>query len=486
MMNGLIKRFVEYETPRYVRVHNPLLGIVLRSSQLGIITYIITYALLYEKGYQEWSGVESSVITKVKGTASSTQIQPMLWEQDSSHHHHLYVRVWDEADYVVPPAENGAFFITTNLNITPNQTQSECTEDPRIPGSRCKISNNTCIKGSYLLKGHGHMTGVCIPRDGLGAVYDGICEITAWCPVEIDRSPQNPAVLKEAEDFTVYIKNSIAFPRFGEHFKRNNLVLGEEPTIFHSELNPYGQIFRIGDLVELAGGNFTNMAVKGGVISITILWECDLDWDFLNYCLPRYRFSVLEETGWNFRHAYVHEYHRRTLIKAYGLKFLVQEKKTVAQKKYDTVEPKTQMMRTFLSQKKYKPEIGTESGSETLIIGHENKMGCENIMGLQNKMKHESKRGHEKLMGLDNEMRDENILGLKNMIGPEQTEEFLNEKSNNGTELDKTVMGQEEKIEEEEEKIEEEEEKIDEQEKTIVGQCENVISQENNGMGQSI
>ena len=36
-----------------------------RSSQLGIITYIITYALLYEKGYQEWSGVESSVITKV-------------------------------------------------------------------------------------------------------------------------------------------------------------------------------------------------------------------------------------------------------------------------------------------------------------------------------------------------------------------------------------------------------------------------------------
>ena len=34
-----------------------------------------------------------------------------------------YFRVWDEADYVVPPAENGAFFITTNVLITPNQTQ---------------------------------------------------------------------------------------------------------------------------------------------------------------------------------------------------------------------------------------------------------------------------------------------------------------------------------------------------------------------------
>ena len=34
-----------------------------------------------------------------------------------------HYRVWDEADYVVPPAENGAFFITTNILITHNQTQ---------------------------------------------------------------------------------------------------------------------------------------------------------------------------------------------------------------------------------------------------------------------------------------------------------------------------------------------------------------------------
>ena len=40
----------------------------------------------------------------------------------------LYERVWDEADYVVPPAENGAFFITTNVVITPNQTLGQCPE----------------------------------------------------------------------------------------------------------------------------------------------------------------------------------------------------------------------------------------------------------------------------------------------------------------------------------------------------------------------
>lgn len=41
-------------------------------------------------------------------------------------------RVWDEADYVVPPAENGAFFITTNVLVTPNQTQSRCPENIKV------------------------------------------------------------------------------------------------------------------------------------------------------------------------------------------------------------------------------------------------------------------------------------------------------------------------------------------------------------------
>ena len=40
----------------------------------------------------------------------------------------LYERVWDEADYVVPPSDNGAFFVTTNVVITPNQTLGHCPE----------------------------------------------------------------------------------------------------------------------------------------------------------------------------------------------------------------------------------------------------------------------------------------------------------------------------------------------------------------------
>ena len=40
------------------------------------------------------------------------------------------------------------------------------------------------------------------------------------------------------------------------------------------------------------------------------------------FIFPRYTFSVLEGSGWNFRHAYYHELHRRTLFKVGVLVFL--------------------------------------------------------------------------------------------------------------------------------------------------------------------
>ena len=65
------------------------------------------------------------------------------------------------------------------------------------------------------------------------------------------------------------------------------------------------------------------MALKGGVISIDINWDCNLDWNFDQFCLPVYNFVILDDSGWNFRHGKYHEENRRTLTKAYGLKFLL-------------------------------------------------------------------------------------------------------------------------------------------------------------------
>ena len=93
--------------------------------------------------------------------------------------------------------------------------------------------------------------------------------ISAWCPVENDHnlSTSRP-VLKDTEKFTVYIKNSIGFPHFGPEFRRNNIIGGTRPSLYNHKHNPLGQIFNIGEIVELAGGNYTRLAIKGGVIGI--------------------------------------------------------------------------------------------------------------------------------------------------------------------------------------------------------------------------
>ena len=37
-------------------------------------------------------------------------------------------------------------------------------------------------------------------------------------------------------------------------------------------------------------------------------------------CLPKYKFRILDQSGWNFREARYHEMHRRTLLKYQGIR----------------------------------------------------------------------------------------------------------------------------------------------------------------------
>ena len=43
----------------------------------------------------------------------------------------------------------------------------------------------------------------------------------------------------------------------------------------------------------------------------------------MKFCLPKYHFFVLDDSGSNFRYGKYHEENRRTLTKAYGIKFTI-------------------------------------------------------------------------------------------------------------------------------------------------------------------
>ena len=91
--------------------------------------------------------------SKVKGYSQSS-LGSLVMEPNLKR---LYERVWDEADYVVPPAENGAFFVTTNVVVTPNQTLGTCPEDPgELPQAICIVDDTTTLLSSKCARGIHH------------------------------------------------------------------------------------------------------------------------------------------------------------------------------------------------------------------------------------------------------------------------------------------------------------------------------------------
>nr|XP_006138748.1 P2X purinoceptor 5 isoform X1 [Pelodiscus sinensis] len=314
---GLCLSLFDYKTEKYVIAKNKKVGILYRVVQLSILAYLVGWVFIVKKGYQDSdTSIQSSVITKLKGVAFTNTSE-------------LGERLWDVADYVIPPQGENVFFVITNLIVTPNQRQDACPESTGIPDAQC-IKNRDCPAGEAVIAGNGVKTGRCLKAR---SNINGTCEILAWCPVEKKFKPKKP-LLASAENFTVYIKNSIRFPKF--KFSKTNVLNTDDDsylkTCRYGAQHLYCPIFHLGKLVSWAGSDFQKMATEGGVIGIQIEWDCDLDKP-PSECNPHYSFSRLDNkfaeksisSGYNFRFAKYYkdaagvEY--RTLIKAYGIRF---------------------------------------------------------------------------------------------------------------------------------------------------------------------
>ncbi|XP_050177939.1 P2X purinoceptor 5 isoform X2 [Myiozetetes cayanensis] len=287
---ALFLSLFDYKTEKYVIAKNKKVGVLYRVVQLSVLAYLVGWVFVVKKGYQDTdTSLQSSVITKLKGVAFTNTSE-------------LGERLWDVADYVIPPQGESVFFVMTNLIVTPNQRQATCPESASIPDALCHRDED-CLEGEAVVAGNGVKTGRCLKdRDSTR----GTCEILAWCPVEKRSKPKMNVLATDNES---YLK-----------------------TCRYSAEHPYCPIFVLGNIVRWAGGNFQEMALGGGVIGIQIEWNCDLD-KAPSECNPHYSFSRLDNksaetsisSGYNFRFA---KYYRdaegvdyRTLIKAYGIRF---------------------------------------------------------------------------------------------------------------------------------------------------------------------
>ncbi|XP_071790157.1 P2X purinoceptor 4-like [Asterias amurensis] len=321
-------QFFDYDTPKMVQIKSKKVGLINRVVQICVIAYVVVYVLIINKDYQKRDDVEGSATAKLKGVAyTNITDAPDLQIDDPT----PYNRVWDLADYVIPPQQTNAFFVMTNMVITPKQTRGICPEDPDMWFGRCQ-TDEQCPIGKYITGGNGMRTGRCVPAPWPYKGVNKTCEIRAWCPTEYDKLPRSRTpVLREAANFTVMIKNSISFPEF--NFSKNIRETTQKSYLrscrYDADSDPLCPIFRLGTMVEMANDTFENMAYRGGVVTIDIQWNCNLD-RHRDECLPRYRFFRSDDEhakiakGFNFRYSKYYKVNGtefRTLTKAYGILF---------------------------------------------------------------------------------------------------------------------------------------------------------------------
>lgn len=328
MKDVAVSTCLEYDTPKIVHMRTRVVGVLNRVVQLAIILYVVVYIFIMKKGYQHIDAVAvSGTTTKLKGVAYTTAADdPRVGE-----------RLWDAADLNVPPEENGAFFLTTNVIVTDNQEQGVCTE-PEDSRLYCKNDSDCAPAGVAYHLGHGVSAGECNTTAGM-------CKVRAWCPIEDDSLPANGkyAMLNQTKNFTVFVKNHVFFPYYNK--TRSNLLEFIDKSYlrcqYHHKDHQYCPIFRLQDIVSIAStkasGNiqyddkyYEALAIKGGVISISIKWDCNFDYDE-SECVPMYHFDRLDvykgntlASGYNFRYPIYYVENgtkKRQLVKAYGILF---------------------------------------------------------------------------------------------------------------------------------------------------------------------
>uniref|UniRef100_A0A1I8FR34 ATP receptor n=1 Tax=Macrostomum lignano TaxID=282301 RepID=A0A1I8FR34_9PLAT len=200
----------------------------------------------------------------------------------------------------------------------------------------CK-SDADCQKGHVHMLGWGVKTGRCV-RSSREANLT-ICEIYGWWPHREGISCRwemtlfTPAIalvlMTHVKNFTVLIKNSVEFPKFG--VKRRN-ILTKMTNRYLKTCNyrrPNHPEDRTAPSSSWATSSNTDRPSARRQPSRSGSLGCNFDYDE-EHCKPEYKFRNLEDgkvgQGWNFRHAYHYVedgIHKRTLVKAFGIQFFI-------------------------------------------------------------------------------------------------------------------------------------------------------------------
>jgi len=340
-----------YHSVKLVRVENPCLVVTYYLLLLAILTYVVVYTVIIEKGYQEYDTLVGSTMIKTKGVAYETiSPSPVFTETETLMRHplpplasspviriskdtnHLIenrntlkhaevqptatpldlnnILVYDANDLVIPPLLPDGFFVATTIIETPSQTRGQCV------GNDKKMELCNCTEGNCCAAGGLTYNGVKVGTCSTGT----FCDLQAWCPLENEK---RSVILDQVANWTVMIRVNGDFPMFNTHI--SNAGTGD--------LQHGYNLFHISNLINRSGFSWDLIKKKGAIIVLSFNYDCNLNKD-ISQCQPDISSYRLDNnsslsTGFNYRH--IDKYHvngtlYRDLTKVYGVRFVVSVK----------------------------------------------------------------------------------------------------------------------------------------------------------------
>ncbi|VEL24361.1 unnamed protein product, partial [Protopolystoma xenopodis] len=345
-----------YETPKVVLIKNKKIGMVFRAVQTFILAYFVVWVMWWEKGYQFVDEPPiSGVTTRVNGLAWSEirdgragfAAGPKVWDDGDYSIPPQQNSGFFVVTRVVHLTEQSVGVCAESARLF----DAHCLEDSHCPRGGQAGSRLDSVFGrrpadadvDVDASGHGVFTGRCLTNRLPASTPDsspalpGTCEVLAWCPVVetsslSSRAGQAPAdsnprpvpddtasrrpanhnrrqrrlvpldesvePLYDALNYTVFIKHAIEFTAYRVNRPNvlkwmTNQYLADCRNNKDDPRDKYCPIFRLGDIIRWSGANTYRMLRHGGVIAVTIDWQCDLDFS-VDWCLPTYGFRQMD------------------------------------------------------------------------------------------------------------------------------------------------------------------------------------------------
>lgn len=283
-----VDRLFSYNTMQMVKILDKFLGILNNVLTLIILSYVVVYVFIIDKGYLEYEQAKGITLTHVHGDAVSQGTKGDM-------------KYFSASEITYPGLENGNVMVATKIELL-KQKRGVCL-DFTMPCT----STDDC-------------------SDGVGAecTEEGFCKEPSWCP---DGEGNHLAdVFKvDTAGLSIWVKSGIQFMRLKpEKFFSFDMTAPKA----EGHLEDGRNTFTVRDLLDACEPmvRYEEISELGAAIEVQFVWDCNVNKD---KCIPHIQArrvdSIFDPNNIGFKFEYPHytQKDKRELVTVRGIRLYI-------------------------------------------------------------------------------------------------------------------------------------------------------------------